>query len=264
MTAPLPDNVGVWLISMARSPHRRTAMDAQLRAIGLDYTWFEGIDGTARFEDLSPLYNAAAYARNTGQPLIPGHVGCYQSHLSVWRDFLASDHDIALIFEDDIVLHDDFLAAVHVGLGLQGDWDMLRFNAIRAKLPVAQRTRGGYTLNAYVGPFTGNGTYLITRALAKRLLAAMPVQCRPLDHELNRFFVYNYRLCGLEPFATHPDDGGDSTITGQGFAKVKKPKWYKRLPYYGQKVSNYGRRGMWLLRHGMLLNGRGRVPKKSD
>ncbi len=60
------------------------------------------------------------------------------------------------------------------------------------------------------------------------------------------------RQLGLEPWASHPDDGGTSTITGTGFALVKKFRWYRRLPHYRLKAANYLRRFWWLLRKGML------------
>ena len=88
----------------------------------------------------------------------------------------------------------------------------MRFNAIRAKLPVTQGTLGNYRLNAYIGPFTGNACYLIKRDVASKLLSELWPQTRALDHELNRFFVHDYRQRGLEPFASHPDDQNVSTI----------------------------------------------------
>lgn len=246
------DDLLIVLISLERATKRRAEMEARLEALGLSYIWFKGIDGRARFEEFADQYDAAAYRRNMGQTLLPGKVGCFQSHIAVWRMLLERNKKAALILEDDIVFHDDFLAALDSGLAISDQWDTLRFNAIRAKLPVSQGRIGPYRLNAYVGPFTGNGTYLIHREVAQRLLPGLRVQARALDHELNRFFTHDFRQRGLEPFASHPDDAGESQITGTAYGAVKKlPRW-QRLPYYRGKLGNYLRRALYLWRNGAL------------
>ncbi len=246
------DDIDVYLISLARAKGRRADMERRLQDTGLSYTVFDAVDGRDQFEALAHEYDADGYAKNMGQNLLPGKVGCYQSHLSVWRRLVAGSSKAALIIEDDIVFHDNFRDALSAGLDICDHWDVLRFNAVRAKLPVCQGNVGPYQLNAYVGPFTGNGTYLIKSDVAERLLPNLLPQVRALDHELNRFFVYDYRQRGLEPFASHPDDGGESQITGTQFTAVRKlPKW-KRLPYYRGKAMNYFRRAWYLFRTGAL------------
>lgn len=250
------DDLGVWLINLDRDQARGTAMKTQLEGLGLTYTRFPGVDGKAREAELDVRADAEAYRRNMGSPILPGKMGCYASHVSVWEAFLASDKDVALILEDDVVFHDDFLAALDIALTHADRWDTLRFNCIRAKWPVSQGTLGPYHLNAYIGPFTGNAAYLVHRNVAQRILPNLWPQTRAFDHELNRFFRHNFRQFGLEPFASHVDDGGDSSITGTNFALVQKPRWTKRLPHYQLKAANYVRRFWWLLKNGFLLPGR--------
>ncbi len=242
----------MWLISLASSTERRARAVAQLEKAGLPFSVFDAIDGTAQALQLIERVDAPAYQRNMGTSLPPGKMGVYASHLAVWQEFINSEKHFALVLEDDIVLHDDFLDALHTALSIPDRWDVIRFNCIRAKLPVPQATVGRYRVNAYLGPFTGNATYLINRPTASRLGPSLWPQQRALDHELNRFFIHNYRQLGLEPWASHPDDEGVSTITGTNHSKLKKPHWSKRLPHYRLKAANYFRRFYWLLRRGML------------
>lgn len=245
-------DIGIWLINLPRDTARRAAMEAQLARLGLEFTLFPAVDGRAEEARLRQRADAEAYARNMGAPLLPGKLGVFASHLAVWEAFLNSPHKAALIFEDDVVFHDDFLLALETALANDDLWDLVRFNCIRAKLPVTQARLGRYRLNAYVGPFTGNAAYLVKREVAARIAPGLWPQTRALDHELNRFFKHDYRQLGLEPWSSHPDDGGTSTITGTGFALVKKPHWTRRLPHYRLKAANYFRRAFWLLRKGML------------
>ncbi|MBN2631628.1 MAG: glycosyltransferase family 25 protein [Rhodobacteraceae bacterium] len=249
-------DIGIWLINLPRDTARREKMETQLAAMGLAWQLFPAIDGRARQAELMQRADADAYARSMGSPILPGKLGVYASHLAVWQALLDSPYKAALILEDDVVFHADFLSALDTALAAADLWDLVRFNCIRAKLPVTQARLGDYRLNAYVGPFTGNAAYLIHRDVAARLLPGLWPQTRALDHELNRFFLHDYRQLGLEPWSSHPDDGGVSTITGTGFAAVKKFKWYRRLPHYGLKATNYLRRFGWLLRRGMLVPAR--------
>jgi len=237
MTEPAPI-LASYVINLPRSATRRDRMDAQLAALALPYTLFPAIDGRAEWDRLAPSLEEAAFRRNVGREVMPGEIGCYHSHLAVWRDFLDGGAEVALVMEDDVVFHPEFRAALDAALSVRGSWDFLKLNKIRAKQPVCQGTVGQWQVNAYLGPATGLGAYLITRDLAARLLPVMLPVTRPIDHELDRIHVHDFRHFGLEPFPSHVDDGNESTITGTGFAAVKKFPWYRRLPVYGLRWRN--------------------------
>jgi glycosyl transferase family 25 len=246
-------DLGIWLINLDRDADRLGGMQTQLDALGLSYTRFPAIYGKDHAAELSKRADADAYARNMGSPILPGKMGCYASHIAVWEAFVASDHKVALILEDDVVFHDDFLASLDLALSGEAHWDTVRFNCIRAKMPVSQGKLGPYSLNAYIGPFTGNASYLLKKDVATRLLPNLWPQTRAFDHELNQFFKHDFRQCGLEPFSSHVDDGNVSSITGTGFGLVNKFKWYKRLPHYRLKAANYLRRAVWLAKTGRIF-----------
>lgn len=245
--------IGTWLINLPRAVERRRKMDAQLATMDLPYEVFDGVDGRAREAELLASVDVEAFRRNMGREILIGGIGCYHSHLGVWRRFLAGDRPVALVLEDDVVFHADFLDAVDLALRAAPEWDMLKLNCIRAKLPVVQGRIGPYRLNAYVGPATGTGAYLIHRKTAQKLLDAMLPVTRATDHEINRFFLHDFRLFGLEPFPSHVDDGSVSLITGSNFGDVRNLGRLQRLPYYLLKAGNYFRRAAWLARKGRLF-----------
>ena len=45
-------DMGVWLINLPRAVRRRASMDAQLQAMGVHYTVFDGVDGVAQKDEL--------------------------------------------------------------------------------------------------------------------------------------------------------------------------------------------------------------------
>jgi glycosyl transferase family 25 len=245
--------LAAYVINLPRSVARRERMEAQLQAMGLDYRLFPGVDGRAAWDRLAPSLDGDAFRRNVGRSALPGEVGVYHAHLEVWRDFLAGDADVALVMEDDVVFHPEFKAALSAALGARERWDLLKLNRIRAKQPIRQGRIGQWSLNAYLGPATGTGAYLITRDLAARLLPAMLPITRPIDHELDRIHVHDFRHYGLEPFPSHVDDGNESTITGTGFAAARKAPWYRRLPSYGLRWNNLFAKALHLARRGRLF-----------
>lgn len=233
----MQSKLGVWLINLDRSTARYAAMKTRLAALGLEYTRLSATDGYAEWDHLVRNVDVPAFRRNVGREILPGEIGCYVSHLNVWQALQDSNCDVALVMEDDVVFHDDFLAAVDQVLAKRDLWDLVKLNKIRANQPIMQHKLGAYSLNSYIGAFTGTGAYLITRVFAQAQMSAMLPIVRPIDHVLDRYDGHSFRHFGLEPFPSHVDDGNTSTITGAGFTSVKKFPWYARSSVYAQKVT---------------------------
>jgi glycosyl transferase family 25 len=245
--------IPIYVISLARAKQRRIRVASEFERFGLDYAIYEGIDGELSSAELLENFDIRAWTRNMGGPLSLGHLGCYMSHVQLWRQVASRDDAIALICEDDVVFSSEVPAALTAALSMQSKWDIVRFSCVRAKGKLLQDVSGEFSLNAYWGPFTGNCCYLIKRDVASRLAESfLPIR-RAHDHELNRFFFYNIRLMGLEPFTAQPQDDGKSFITGQDMALASKFPFYRRLPHYVQKLANYVLRINWLARRGMLV-----------
>lgn len=251
-TMTLP-GLRVVLINLDRSLDRRSVMEARLAEIGLPHVRIAAVDGQARWDALFPTVDVSAFQRNVGRDVMPGEIGCYHSHLQAWQGLLESKHDTLLVLEDDVVFGTDFRQALALGLEHRGEWDLLKLNKVRAKQPVRQRKLGPYSLNAYIGPATGTGAYLIQRHVVEHLLPRMLPIKRPIDHELERVHVLDYRLFGLEPFPSEVRDGQQSTITGNNFSTVRKYRWYRRLPAYRQRLGTLLFRTLYLARKGRLF-----------
>lgn len=244
-------------INLDRATARRAQMEPRLAALGLPVVRFAAVDGRGEPGRVAQALDARAFRRNMGREALPAEVGCYLSHMGAWDRFLETGKPVALILEDDVVFHADFLPALDAALHVHDRWDMLKLNRIRAKIPVRVGTAGQWSLNAYFGPATGFGAYLITRELAARLLPRMLPVTMPVDYEATRFWAHDFRLLGLEPWPSHVDDGGESTITGRGYAEVKKAPPWRRLGNYRMRIVNYLSRTIWTARNRTSLSDRG-------
>ena len=242
----------VLLINLPRSTDRRARMEQRLAALGLDYELLPAVDGRAQWEQLMPSVDLPAFQRHAGGDVLPGEIGCYHSHLQAWQRLVASDAQVLLVLEDDMVFHDDFMDALRVALRGRAHWDMLKLAKIRAKQPVCQGLLGPYRLNACIGAFTGFGAYLIQRETAQRLLPQMLPIRAPIDRELEQVHRHDLRHFSLEPFPAHPQDEGQSTITGERFSHVRRYPLSRRWTKYAEQTRNLFGRIVYLARTGRL------------
>ncbi len=232
----------VILINLDRSVQRREQMEHRLRELGLGYIRMPAVDGAAEWEKLQQSVDIPTFQRNVGRDVLKGEIGCYHSHLQAWAMFLETGKQTLLVLEDDVVFGSDFLNAVSIALENKDKWDILNLNKIRAKQPVCQAKLDGYSLNAYIGPLTGTGAYLICRKAAMKLSTEILPINLPIDHKLDRIYEHKLRRFGLEPFPSNVVDENLSTITGNNFSGVQKYMWYLRIPSYLQRVCNVFRK----------------------
>jgi Glycosyltransferase involved in LPS biosynthesis len=165
--------VGTYLINLASAKDRLVYMDAQLRAIGIDYVRIEGIDGKLLSLPV-PGFDPVGYRLKHGRKFHPGEVGCYLSHMKAIRTFLNSDHTHALILEDDTKLPNDLVSVIDRALARAGDWDLLRLSTVNTGWRVPyRRLDADHHLAIALTRDKGAGAYVINRRCAERFLEAL-------------------------------------------------------------------------------------------
>lgn len=93
-----------------------------------------------------------------------GAVGCYLSHLDIYRKIASSDKKYGLIFEDDVMIASDFYKRMLFGLNtVPNDWDMYLLGLICLKCDV----KSDY-IN--VNRFWGTHGYLVKKEAAQKLI----------------------------------------------------------------------------------------------
>jgi glycosyl transferase family 25 len=189
----------LYVINLARATERFRHIDAQLKALGLDYELVEAVDG--RNLDLA----SAPIAKPDGSQVLcsslwertwqlPGVAACSLSHCEVYRRVMFSRARAAVVLEDDIEV-DSCLPQVVSRLrdNLQGaEVVLLNFDNQET---VLLREKGAYALgNGYfaylpqdVGQLHSTAGYVITRDACDAMLANMyPVRAQADEWQ---FFV---------------------------------------------------------------------------
>lgn len=95
-----------YIINLAVATWRKEYMNNVLKdAVGLDVEWIEAVNGKALTDnETDALFDKDGFVRYFGKNIKRGEIGCSLSHQKCYKDLIESDDDVAIVFEDDIVL----------------------------------------------------------------------------------------------------------------------------------------------------------------
>ena len=159
-------------------------MQAQLEQPGMPQSSIvAGVDGRMLPEaEVAKVYDAERTRQDFGRELTRGELGCALGHVAAYREIIARNLPIALVFEDDAVIGHQFLMVLERLLP--------RLDSNEKKIVLLSHVGrysawGGERIDKHhwlYKPYTawGGHAYLATRAAAKALLAAQePVHVMP-------------------------------------------------------------------------------------
>lgn len=174
----------MFVINLPEAVERRTFIEAQLRALGMTYEIFPATRGSAlTADDWLAHADVRAFARYEGRSMLPGELGCALSHIGIYRQVLDRALPMALILEDDACLNPN---VPRVAEALERCVSASEARAIlltwASVVGPVQRGKlwAGYQLTAAKSAVCTHG-YVITRAAAERLIAALYPVRHPAD-----------------------------------------------------------------------------------
>lgn len=226
-------------INLDRDTERRACMEAELQRTGLQGERFPALLWTALSEtEQASFYSAALNARQHHLPLVNGEKGCYASHLQLWRWLLASEHECAIVLEDDVRLEDGFSAVCEAIAANEQSWDMIKLIG-REGLGKGEKLVGmglplpaGRELVQYRRVPSLTAGYAIHRRGAAKLLAHRLPFGRPIDVDLRHWWECgdDFRLLGVRPAVIALDDTSQqSSINATLKALPWRQRWRKFL-----------------------------------
>lgn len=239
MAAQLP----VYLINLPRDAERLRRMAAQLDALGLGYERIDAVLGRALGPDeLAALYDPERNRRFFHDPLVPGEIGCYASHLRVWQRVIDSDAQAALVLEDDVILRPALVPVLRAVAALPPRWDMVKLIGRDAESP--QRSwplADGVELIAYRRVPSLTSAYIVSRRGAGKLLAHRRPFFRPVDTDLRHWWECDdLRIFGTRPYpVAHGDDAVQSSIGKREMADAFGHRWRKVREQWRYSLGNW-------------------------
>jgi glycosyl transferase family 25 len=175
-----------YLINLSRRPDRLRAMSDQFTALGIPFERIDAIDARTtpdaeidtRFADDGPL-----------GPLPKGDKCCTLSHERAWATFIASGEPYAMIMEDDVEISPDAAPLLTDTTWIPAEVGLLkveRFGPEHQRVLVDDTVDlpNGRQIGKLRSRHTGGGAYIVSRAMAQKMLDPQRVWTLPVDHAL--------------------------------------------------------------------------------
>ncbi len=242
-----------FVISLRRSVERRRRLRAQLDAAGVDYSFFEAVEFGRDRNRYFHHCDDAQFLLNTGRAPTAAELGCFASHLMLWRSCRLLDEPL-VVLEDDALLRDDFadslrFVARHVHrLGFV----RLQVNGKSNQIPVVEEGQRNIVCCARYPH--GSMAYAISPGTADRFIRACEVCEAPVDVFIKRFWRHGQALYALRPAAVDQRPACRQSTTGRRPADSLPPAlsfkrwWHKRKDAVQRAKFNAARRRQFAAR----------------
>lgn len=185
---------------------RRRSATRELERLGFQGSFVKGFKKTdpAILENYDARRNLLASKRS----LTHGEIAVYCGHRAIWREFLKTESECALVLEDDfqIVDVDAFSNALNDCLAHRAEWGMIKFFDFRPKRVKRRKKLGRTEIVKYKYAASGAVAYLINRETANRLLARRKF-FRAVDEDFSWEWEFDLNIWSVNPNIV--SDGGD-------------------------------------------------------
>jgi glycosyl transferase, family 25 len=226
-----PQDYGVYVLNLERSPERRRYISAHLPSVGVTPMILNAVDGKKL--DYAALITAGKYSDQAcfdafSRKLLPAEVGCSLSHVSAYEALLASNDAFALVVEDDAQFSPD--ARTRIDQLLQEaprDWGViqLRFDSSEYEQQSQHLVRFTFGTDWPVSATA----YLISRAAAATLMGVVYPIRYPADSLLGRANTWNITVFGAWPEIVGVNNVFPSSIQGNRNWRFRLSNLAKRL-----------------------------------
>lgn len=224
---------------------RRKSTKAQLAGLAWPFSFVEGF--TTQSPEIAEIYDSRQNSRKSKRPLAPAEVAAYASHRKAMGEFLASNHKVALILEDDFHLVDPnrFGDRIKALLKAPVEWDILKLFDFQERPVIESIPAGDIKIISHGSPAAGMVGYLISRRGAQRMLRR-PTVFRQIDEDIKFFWELKLRVLSVQPnlVADIGHELGGSLIEPERQEVRKQRSWIislKGLAHTGFRKLNYRR-----------------------
>ncbi len=215
----------IYVINLKGSDDRLARASEQLANQALT---FERIDAVNGRELCVPQKHAVvdlhANRKKFYRPLSDGEIGCYLSHRKCWQRLLDSQHDYALVLEDDFTAIGTIKTAIEAAMNNALPVDIIKlcnYQGRERPIKYGQLLSPKQTLVVHDKPLSGCCAYVITRSGAKRMLAHSQKFYRPVDTDIQHTWETGVDVAAIQPYPVVQDNFFDSEIACRGRNKPK-------------------------------------------
>ena len=178
----MPKTMKVFIVNLKESLDRRQYMIEEMKKTNLQYEFFDAVNGKG-IKNIDKIYDKETAIKVYGRELKLGEIGCAMSHLLIYKKMLEENIDQALIFEDDIIIANDFNKVLSKILKLENNGIILLGQSdkkLKTKI-YFQSISYHHKLKKIFNSGYGTYGYIICKKAAEKIYAESFPIIRPID-----------------------------------------------------------------------------------
>lgn len=190
-------------------------MAKQLSQAGIDFEFFAATDGEKLTHHEPAKYDEPFAIARISRPMSRSEIGCYLSHVRLWKKIVDGGIPWAVILEDDIDIMGDVPGILSAIGELSVEWDLIRLAGLGSPraLPLCALT-GDATLTTLLQGAGGTQAYCVSLQGARKLLdyATPRVVGTVDDHVIDSCWRTGLRILAVLPYPISENKGFVSSI----------------------------------------------------
>lgn len=220
-----------FVINLKGSDERLAQANGNLQQLDIVPTRVDAFDGRKLDPKSFPDYDDGKCRRYMGRSMTGGEIGCYVSHQRAARQFLESDADFGVVFEDDFEWKDDganTLLALLDLLSNKGicDWQVVNIGAHKNKISTHLQELGEYAIQrGHYFPMLATGL-IWNRDGAEEFLRYSKTTYMPLDNLLRHHLTRSNQGLTIWPALVQAGGFGSDIDTNTSRTDKSGRAWY--------------------------------------
>ena len=236
-------HVKIFVISLRTAEVRRAEATEQMAKFGVPFEFFDAIEGAAGHSGWFDGIDHRLFQINTRRhDPTPGEIGCYASHLSLWK--WAIDHDRpVVILEDDFQLEPGFADVIDDLEPLVNRFGFIRLQSMHGPRALLKRLRpaarevlrrDGLSVHYLSDPPLYALAYAIGPEAARALTRASATLYAPVDKFIQQTWIHETPIHVLDPAVVKMSAQAEhSTIGGRRNKSINPYVLLSRVIYKG-------------------------------
>ena len=229
----------IYVISLVAATARRSSVAAQFRRLGLEFEFFDAIDGSVGLNDFFDGVDSQTYRLNTYRDPVPGEIGCYASHLALWRRAVQRNEPV-VVLEDDCQIGSNFADSLAVLERIIERFGFIRLQDFIRSTPLksAHSSREVAQIDGFGIHYLSNVplcllAYAVSPGSAKQLVECSRRITAPVDKFVQRTWEHGAPIFAMSPASVTPSMlAAETTIGSRKTNKKKKVALaFKRARY---------------------------------
>ena len=212
----------VFVINLDKSTARMAKISKRLDELEVPFERVPAVYGAdLSQEEIDKYYCPELNKKNYRRPLGLGEIGCYISHIKVWKTIVERKIPCALILEDDITIDASLGQLIKTISKSSNSFDVVKLYSknntpkLLDSAPVGEKHR----LCRFKKIPIGNQGQLVTLAGATNLINTYEKFGRPVDEDIQHWWEADINVLGFLPSIVSPIKSAKSDIDEQGKRK---------------------------------------------